>query len=192
MYQNSMNTLEGIKASHVVDESPFNLWFRCQGVTSKNQTGTNKTETNAQIKLPLLVNNNDRQKRPSRFSNGTSSSNSSQCGSAGPSKPKIMVKSFGSSKHNSNSMITNLPTGSKHTPSQQQQQHEPCRTPQPHIFYQKCIDDVFESNKPKDMDKLVIPRELKYVHSIPYMKYVTFGSGKCFDTVWHIEMYKDD
>jgi hypothetical protein len=56
-------------------------------------------------------------------------------------------------------------------------------------FFTKCIEDVVKSNHP---NKLIFnePRELKYVHSLPYLKYVTYGSGKCSDCKWKIDMFK--
>lgn len=61
------------------------------------------------------------------------------------------------------------------------------KTPIPgNSFYLKCINDVSKSNLPQTQ-KFTEPRELKYVQSIPFFKYVTFGSGKSFNCVWQIQ-----
>ena len=62
-----------------------------------------------------------------------------------------------------------------------------CKTPNPcNQFYAKCIDDVLKCNEPKKM-KLVMPRELRYVKNLPFLKYTAFGCGKSIDCLWQIE-----
>ena len=62
-----------------------------------------------------------------------------------------------------------------------------CKTPNPcNHFYSNCIDAVQKCNEPRKM-KLLMPRELKYVQNIPFLKYTAFGCGKSIDCVWQIE-----
>lgn len=61
------------------------------------------------------------------------------------------------------------------------------KTPNASFFYQKCIDEVSSSNHPSDLE-LSVPRELAYVRSIPTMKYITYGTGNCNDSVWQLEI----
>ncbi|RMZ93237.1 hypothetical protein BpHYR1_039131 [Brachionus plicatilis] len=66
-----------------------------------------------------------------------------------------------------------------------------CKTPQQSNYYQKCIDDVYNCNKPDKMN-LKIPRELTYVRSIPNIKYITVCSGKTFKNVWQLIRLKPE
>lgn len=64
--------------------------------------------------------------------------------------------------------------------------YEPeCKTPPVSNYYQKCIDDVYNYNKPDSLN-LKIPRELTYVRSIPNIKYITVCSGKTFKGIWKL------
>lgn len=141
--------------------SPLDSWLRCQGSTTAS---TNKTASNEKTRLPNLLDktinyNYVAQKKAKSEENATT---------------KIFA---------SNSQPC-LDYNARH-----RKQPDRCRTPKPSVFYQKCIDDVCESNQPKDL-KLVLPRELTYVRSLPFIKYVTYGTGKCFDgSVWQIKMF---
>lgn len=64
------------------------------------------------------------------------------------------------------------------------------KTPNSNFFYERCIEDVFESNHPRDL-KFDLPRELVYVRSLPFLKYVTYGTGKSFESRWKLEMFID-
>lgn len=56
----------------------------------------------------------------------------------------------------------------------------------PNSFYLKCINDVINTNQPQNLD-LYEPRELRYVQSIPFFKYITYGTGRSLNTVWKID-----
>jgi hypothetical protein len=56
----------------------------------------------------------------------------------------------------------------------------------PNSFYLKCINDVININQPQNLE-LYEPRELRYVKSIPFFKYITYGTGSSVNTVWKID-----
>lgn len=60
-----------------------------------------------------------------------------------------------------------------------------CKTPKHSSYHHKCIEDVYNCNKPNNFN-LKIPRELTYVRSIPNLKYITVCSGKSFQNIWQI------
>ncbi len=56
---------------------------------------------------------------------------------------------------------------------------------QSNVFYSRCIDDVIAINEP-GLKSYQAPKEMEYVQSIPYLKYVTVGGGY----LWQIEIKK--
>lgn len=60
-----------------------------------------------------------------------------------------------------------------------------CKTPKDSSYHQKCIEDVYNCNKPNNFN-FRIPRELTYVRSIPNIKYITVCSGKSFKSIWQL------
>lgn len=53
------------------------------------------------------------------------------------------------------------------------------------LFLTRCIDDVVKFNEP-GTQIYKAPKEMTYVHDIPYLKYVTIGGGY----LWQIEIKK--
>ena len=53
------------------------------------------------------------------------------------------------------------------------------------LFLTRCIDDVIKFNEP-GTQIYNAPKEMTYVHDIPYLKYVTVGGGY----IWQIEIKK--
>lgn len=159
-------------------ESPLNSWFRQQGGSFlSSSSSSSKTSKSMGLRLPRLSN-------PS-----TNSGKASQ-----DKKENIKAKKFNNSTNLKNSSTNSAYFNSSSTYSNFDDKEEASRdtrTPQPtNLYYQQCIDEVFKSNLPEKL-KLIAPRELKYVRSIPFFKYVTFGSGKSFGCIWQIEIFKD-
>lgn len=124
--------------------------------------GINKSaldfESPSRIKLPRIREVNE----PTNIVNSNANNNNKQC-----------------SKISSQFISNSNPNFSSTKPTDR------CRTP--HLFYQRCIDEVTDVNHPDDLD-LKLPRELVYVRSLPFIRYVTYGTGKCFNSMWQLEM----
>lgn len=162
--------------------SPLNSWFRQQGGSfnmSKQSSSSNS------LFLPKLKTSNDL----------ISSSSNSSAQVVSKSKKEKSSKFNSSTNLRNNNTNTNsiyFSTSSYMNMDERDlESRDYVKTPQPaNSYYQQCIDDVFKSNQPEKL-KLTAPRELKYVRSIPFFKYVTFGSGKSFNCIWQIEIFKD-
>lgn len=142
--------------------SPLDSWFRRQGGPSSTTLRPYLVYDNVPSKLPRI--RESVQEWDHTSSNIRTNHRSHHFNSHGIDKHKGHHLNNNSSSH-----------------------HYRSKTPNASFFYQKCIDEVTESNHPNDME-FRVPRELAYVRSIPYMRYVTYGTGNCNDSVWQLEI----
>lgn len=142
--------------------SPLNSWFRQMG-GSNHLTSLNLKRYDSEIdtfKLPLIRTNTD----------------------------LVTNKSFKKAKHKKSKLKSDESKSGSTSISDMSTESKIITYPSS-AFFTKCIEDVVESNHPNKL-KFNEPRELKYVHSLPYFKYVTYGSGKCLGCKWKIDMFK--
>ena len=145
--------------------SSLTHWFRVQGSRQNNYHNTNNTKTDTHkkfisniIPLPQLM-VNDRQ--------------------ASGAKKYLNKRS---------SRLTNYAGHSLNLNPSMIELNEPDTEPlkeQSNVFYSRCIDDVIAINEP-GLQNYQAPKEMEYVQSIPYLKYVTVGGGY----LWQIEIKK--
>jgi hypothetical protein len=141
-------------------KSVLNSWYRQQGDTTKAQQLNNRLN----LRLPKIKN-----KSKKIIINESTSQNRLH------DKEKLpQIFSSNSQYYAELNADKNLMTDSKSKAN---------------YFYQKCIDDVVNSNRP-ELLKLSDPKELLYVRELYDIKYTTYGFGKSFGSVWNLEIFK--
>ena len=159
--------------------SPLNQWFRQQGSTktkvlpnsNKDNRGHKSKYMSKILNLPCIINSNSTETLKPR------------------KNPHHDKASLYTASHSKFSLASGEVANESEKSSSDLKLHDPHKE-QSNLFYSRCIEDVIRINEPQ-MHIFDAPKELTYVQSIPYLKYVTYGSGKAVDCIWQIEVKRN-
>ena len=171
----------------------LNSWFRQQGGGAKTVIYTSSAKSfkssvssaSKSLKLPKLSSNNESKENFQQIQAKKGRKESFE------TKPEFFSKSFYNASEQTFSACVNKSIASmKSGGCLREEERELCRTPEPNLFYLRCIDDVTRSNQPNKQN-FNEPRELKYMQNLPHLKYVTYGCGRLVSSVWKIQICKE-